>query len=85
VDHLGLELPIDPIQRTRRFAVTDRGTYDLAAYYATQPLHPHESLDRATGHADRLPIQLPPHLVGAIDLQVGIPDAFDLDNQGASR
>jgi hypothetical protein len=28
-----------------------------------------------------LPIKLPPYLVGAIDLQVGIPDPLDLDRE----
>ncbi len=43
---------------------------------------PHESLDRATGHHDAFAVQLPPDLVGTMDLPVGLPDALDLGCQG---
>ena len=79
---LGLELPIDPIQRARRFVVTDRGTHHFAAHDTPQALTLHEPLDRTTGHHDAFAVQLPPDLVGTIDLQVGLPDAFDLGHQG---
>ena len=79
---LGLELPIDPIQLPRRFVVTDRGADHLAAHDTPQTRPPHESLDRSTGHHDAFAAQLPPDLVGAIDLQVDLPDALDLRHQG---
>ena len=36
------------------------------------------ALDRAAGHDNAFAGQLPPHLVGAVDLHVGLPDTLNL-------
>jgi hypothetical protein len=71
-------MPIDPVQRTWRFAITDGGAHDFAAHHPAQPQCAHQPLDCATGHRHAFACQLPPHLVGAVDLHVGLPDAFNL-------
>jgi hypothetical protein len=38
----------------------------------------HQPLHGAAGHRDPLPVQLPPHLAGAIDAEVLGMDAGDL-------
>ena len=81
VGTIGLELPIDPIQWARRLAVADRGAHDLSPHDTPQSLTTHKSFDRAAGHRDTLPVQLPPDLIGAINLQVGLPDTLDLRDQ----
>ena len=81
VGTIGLELPIDPIQWARRLVVADRGAHDLSPHDTPQSLTTHKSFDRAAGHRDTLPVQLPPDLIGAINLQVGLPDTLDLRDQ----
>ena len=78
---LGLELPIDPVQRARRRWIADRRAHDLAADHTAQAEPAHQALDRAAGHRYALAVQLAPDLVGAVDLQVGLPDPFDLRHQ----
>lgn len=78
---LGLELPIDPVQWARRFAVADRRAHHLAAHHAAQALPPHQSLDRASRHRHALTHELPPDLVSTVDLKVDHPDALDLRYQ----
>ena len=39
------------------------------------------TLDGTTGHHNVFAVQLPPDLVGTVDLQVGLPDTFDLGHQ----
>jgi hypothetical protein len=82
---LGPELPIHLVQRTRRLPVADRGSNDLAADHPAQPVAAHQPLDGAAGHRMALAVQLPPDLVGAVDLQVGSPDALDVRHQASSR
>ena len=47
---IGLELPVDPVQRARCLAVGDRGAHDLAAHHTAQAQAPHQPLDRAAGN-----------------------------------
>jgi hypothetical protein len=54
----------------------------LAAADAFQAQFAHEALDGAAGHRDPLPVQLPPHLAGAVDPEVLGMDPTDLDLQG---
>lgn len=49
---LGTELSVDPIQWTRRLDITDGVAYYLVTYHTTLTQPPHQSLDRATGHAN---------------------------------
>ena len=72
--------------RLRR-SVRYRRAPGLAAGRATQPHNAHQAhqahqaLHGATGHRDVLPVQLPPHLPGAVDLEVFIPHPPDLGRQ----
>ena len=43
-----------------------------------KPQLTHQALDGAAGHADALPVELGPDLVGPIDLEVVAPDPEDL-------
>ena len=43
---------------------------------------PHEALYSAAGYNDAFSIQLLPNLVSTVDLQVNLPDALDMRNQG---
>jgi len=81
VRSLGSELPVDLVQRTWRLAVADRGAHDLASHHATQSQPTHQSFDRASRRLRPFPRQLPPDLVGAVDLHVGLPDTLDLRRQ----
>ncbi len=74
---VGLELAIDPIQWARGRLVADSGADDLAAPGPLQAKAAHQSLDGATGYRDAFAVQLTPDLVGAVDLQIGLPDPLD--------
>ena len=78
---IGAELTIDLILRTGFGLVADRGPGRLAAYDALQPQLPHQPLNRATGHHDAFPQELPPDLAHAVDLKVLIANPADLDAQ----
>lgn len=83
---LGAELPVDPVQRTRGLGV-NCGSHDLATHHTAQPQLAHQSLDLASGYDAHVACQLPPHLVGALDLHVGLGDTQNLRRQhlGALR
>lgn len=55
--------------------------HDLAAHHTMQPQLANQSLNRATSHDNAFACKLPPHLVGAIDLHVGLPDMCNLWHQ----
>jgi hypothetical protein len=57
-----------------------RRAHDLASH-ATQAGFAHQALHRAAGHVCSLTLQLPPRLVGPLDLQVHLPDPLDVDAQ----
>lgn len=76
-----LELPIDPVQRARRGGIAEGRANDLPTHDAAQAETPHQSFDGATHHLNAFPLQLPPDLVGAIDLEIGLPDPLDMGNQ----
>lgn len=78
---LRLELAVDPVKRTRCLGIGNRGTYDLAAHDPTQAALAHQAFDRAAGHIGSLTPQLVPDLVGAIVLQVRLPDALNINAQ----
>jgi hypothetical protein len=55
-----------------------RGSLGLATHHALQAELAHQPLDGAAGDLDTLPLELPPHLAGAVHLEVLLPDALDL-------
>ena len=61
--------------------VADGGTHHPAALDTSQAQAPHQPLDGPARHLDALAVHLLPDLVGTIDLQVGVPDLFDLGHQ----
>ena len=75
------ELPVDPVERTRRSLVADRRSNRLATYGTLQTHAPHQARDRAAGHRGPLPAELPPDLAHAVDPEVLIEHASDLDRQ----
>ena len=75
---MGLELPIDSVQRARRLGLADRRASHLAADHAAQALATHQSLDGAASDHLAFAAKLPPDFVGAIDLQVDSPSALDV-------
>ena len=78
---LSLELAVDPVKRARHFRVRNRSAHDPATHDAAQAGTAHQPLDGATSHISTLTAQLPPHLFGSVDLQVGLPDALDVGAQ----
>ena len=72
-----LELPVDPIERTRGRRIADRGPHPLAAHDALQAHLPHQPRDRAAGDRDPLAAELPPDLAHAIDPEVLLEHAAD--------
>lgn len=50
--------------------------------HASQFQAPHQPLDRAAHHRRALACQLPPDLVGTVDLHLGLPDAVYLWHEG---
>ena len=79
---VGLEDPVDPIQRARCLGIANRGAHDLAAHHAAQPETTHQPLDRATRTGSAFAVHLLPDLVGTVDLHVvDLPDLFDMRNQ----
>ena len=78
VGPFGLELPIDPVQRARRLGVRHGGAHDLASHARPAGLArriSRSTVQRATVNA--FAAQLPPDLVGSVDLHVGLPDALE--------
>lgn len=73
-----VELPVDVVERTGRRLVADRGLERLATDSAGQALPPHQPFHRAPSDLDPLPVQLPPNLAGAVDLEVRPEDTGDL-------
>ena len=76
-----LELPVDAVERAWRGLVADRGLHGLAAHDPLQAHVPHQPRHRAAGDLDALPPELPPDLAHAVDAEVLIEDAPDLDLQ----
>ena len=84
VGSIGLELAVDPIPGSR-LRGRDGRAYGLATAGAAQPLAAHQPLHGAAGHRHAFALQLAPDLVGAVDLQVGVPDALDVRHQRGHR
>jgi len=81
VGTVGSELAIYPIQWARQCLVRHGRLDDFAAPHSFQPKLPHQSLDRAARHRHSFSAQLPPDLIGAIHLEVGMPYALNLWDQ----
>jgi hypothetical protein len=69
------------IHRARRGLVADRGFDGFAANGSLQIHVPHQSRHCATGNIEAFTLELPPDLAHAIDPEVLIEDAPDLDLQ----
>src|SRR6187551_3553518 len=76
-----LELAVDVIQWAWRSLVADRGSDGFAADDPLQAHVPHQPRHRATGNIEAFALELPPDLAHAIDPEVLIEDAPDLDLQ----
>lgn len=74
-----VDLPVDPVQRARRRAVTDRGAHRLAPDHAGQLHRPHQPGHRAASHIKAFAPQLPPDLAHTIHAEVGIEHAPHFD------
>src|SRR5690606_37946967 len=70
------EDPIDTIQSAILQLVGDRRSDAFTAYNAAQTEVAHQSFDRTTSHFDASPIELLPHLVGAVNAIVLVPHAL---------
>src|SRR5215211_2925592 len=76
-----LELPVDPVERACSGRVRDRGADLLAPHGPLQAHGPHQPRHRATGDRDPLPAELAPDFPDAIDPEVLLIHAPDLDHQ----
>ena len=76
---VGSELALDEVSRTV-LALVEAGRHLVGPATAgpRKAQFTHETLDGAAGHADALPVELGPDLVGPIDLEVRTPDPGDL-------
>jgi hypothetical protein len=74
-------LAIDLVVWTHNRRIVSGGTHHFAAPDALylQPFH--QALDSTTCHRKVIAIHLSPHLVGSVDLKVGVPDTLDLRYQ----
>jgi hypothetical protein len=73
-----VEDPVHVIERARGRLVLHGRADRLAADDALQAEIGHQALDRAASNRDVLPVQLPPDLPHAVDLEVLDEDALDL-------
>lgn len=83
-------MPVHPVERAWASLVTDRRADRVATNDALQPHCPHKPSNSAAGGVKALPLQLPPDLAHAIDLEVLIEHPTYLDLQadiaaGANR
>lgn len=78
---VGRKLAIDPVQRTRCRDIWNRRANPFAANRALQSQALHQSLDRAAGYTNLLPVHLRPDLVCAVDPHVGVPDTLNFRAQ----
>ncbi|MGY3362981.1 hypothetical protein ACVWZL_000106 [Bradyrhizobium sp. GM2.4] len=76
-----LELAVDVIKRAWRSLVADRGLDGFAADGPLQTHVPHQSRHRATGNIEAFALELAPYLAHAVDPEVLVEDAPDLDLQ----
>lgn len=76
-----LEMAVYPVEWARRFHISNRGTHNFSTHDAAQASATHQPLHGAARHVSLLTAQLSPHLVGAVGLQVGLPDTLDLGAQ----
>ena len=76
-----MELPVHMIQRTESRLVADRCPQRFAPDRPPKAHIPHQPGDRAASGAEAFPPQLPPDLAHAIDAEVLLEHAPDLDLQ----
>ena len=76
-----LELPIDPILRTRCRRIAEGSSYHFAAHRPAQTQTAHQAFDGAARHLNAFPLQLPPDLVSTIHLKVRLPDPLNVGRQ----
>ena len=76
-----LELPIDAVERAGRRGIGYRGANLSAPHDAPQPHDAHQPRHRAAGDVDALAAELPPHLAHAVDTEVRLEHAADLNHQ----
>ena len=64
------ELALDVVQRARRGLVADSRSDRLTPNHPLQAHAPHQPLDRAAGNVKTFPLELPPNLAHAVDLEI---------------
>jgi hypothetical protein len=65
----GLELSVDPIERTLGMLIGDRSCGTCGRVRPLTSERPHDALDRAAGHGAALAAKLPPDLARTADLE----------------
>lgn len=75
------ELAVHPVERERRRLVAHPGPHRRAADDAGKPYVAHQPDHRAAGNLDALPPQPAPHLAHALDAEVLLEHAPDLNLQ----
>ncbi len=76
-----VELSVHMIQRTGNRLVADRRAHRLAPDRSPKAHVPHQSGDRAASRVEALPPQLAPDLANAVDAEILLEYALDLDPQ----
>ena len=73
-----LEVPVHLVERARGCFVGTGRLHRLSPDRSRQAEPLHQPLHCAAGDGDALAFELPPHLPRSVDLEVLVPDAFDL-------
>jgi hypothetical protein len=74
-----MELPVDQIERARGRLVRRGGPDRLATHKALQPEKRHQASDAVASDLEAFAVELEPDLPGAVDAEVLLVDADDLD------
>src|SRR5512134_2489332 len=77
-----LEVAVHPVERARGGLVADRRPHGFAADHALQIHGLHQPRYRAAGDVEAFAPKLTPDLANAVDLEISLEHAPDLDRQG---
>ena len=81
IGRLRLELPIHTNEWIRCFRIADRRSAYISELHASKAAAAHKAFEGAAGYHMAFSAQLPPDLLGAVDLRVLLPDAVDMRQQ----
>jgi len=69
------------VRRSHSPRIATGGSHCLAAHRTSRPKATHQVFDGVARHRNHFTLQLPPELLGSIELKAGVPDPFDVWHQ----